>query len=86
MLRGNRGRGVRGAEGQLKLIEGLMDGVSRARLDSALTVPLPTSLNMLWLVEHATVRANKVPAPSLDAPLPKKRAAWLSDRVRRVRA
>ena len=86
MLRGNQGRGVRGAEGQLKLIEGLMDGVSRARLDPAQTVPLPTSLNMLWLVEHATVRANKPPAPVLDVPLPKKRAASLTDPVRRFRA
>jgi len=86
ILRINQGRGVRGAEGELKLIEGLLDGVSRARLDPAQAMPLPSSLNMLWLVEHATVRANKPPAPALDVPLPKKRAASLSDGVRRVRA
>jgi len=36
--------------------------------------------------EHATVRANKPPAPALEVPLPKKRAASLSDRLRPVRA
>jgi hypothetical protein len=85
-LRFAQGRGVRGAEGELKLIEGLLDGVARARLDPAQAGPLPQSLNMLWLVEHTTVRASKPPAPALDAPLPKKRAASLSDLVRRVRA
>jgi hypothetical protein len=39
---------------------------------------------MLWLVEHATVRANKPPTPVLDQPLPKKRAVALSDRVRPI--
>jgi len=85
-LRTGKVRGVRGTDGEVKLIEGLLDAVSRARLDPAQAGPLPPSLNMLWLVEHTTVRASKAKAPVLDAPLPKKRAASLSDGVRRVRA
>jgi hypothetical protein len=70
----------------LKLIEGLMDAVARARLDPVLAGRLLPSLNMLWLVERTTVRASKPRPPALDAPLLKKRAASLSDGVRRVRA
>ena len=86
VLRKKQGRGVRGADGQLKLIEGLLDVVSRGHLDAAQTAPVPTSLHMLWLVERATVRANKPPAPPLDVPLPKKRAASRPDHLRGVRA
>jgi hypothetical protein len=73
---------------QVELIEGLMAAVSRARLDRTGTLRLPLSANnMLWLVEHATVRANKQQPPPLDVPLPpKKRAAALTDHVRLVRA
>ena len=57
-----------------ELVEGLLDAVSRARLEPAAPQSLPTSVTMLWLVEHATVRASK--QPPLDVPLPpKKRAA-----------
>lgn len=70
---------------QAELIDGLLDVVSRARLDPAQATELPAATNMLWLVEHATVRANKQPA--LDVPLPpKKRAAVLVGPLRSVRA
>jgi hypothetical protein len=85
-LRIDQSRGVRGAGGELKLIEGLLDSVARARLDPAQAGRLPPSLNMLWLVERTTVRASKPRAAALDATLPKKRAASLPDGVRRVRA
>jgi hypothetical protein len=74
------------AVSQVELIEGLLDDVARARLDSTPSTELPDVTNMLWLVEHATVRANKQP-PALDVPLPpKKRADALTASVRLVRA
>jgi hypothetical protein len=72
------------AADQVQLIEDLLEAVSRARLDPSMAMPLPSSNNMLWLVEHATVRASKPPA--LDVPLPKKRAASLTGLDRLVRA
>jgi hypothetical protein len=72
------------ALGQVELIEGLLDVVSRSRLDVDATLAGPITVNVLRLVEHATVRATK---PPLDVPLPpKKRAASLADRIRTVRA
>ena len=69
--------------GQAKLVEGLLDVVSRSRLDPPQPLRAPVGAHMLWLVEHATVRANKQPV--LDVPLPpKKRAASLSDRAAAV--
>lgn len=65
--------GRRRATDQVKLIEGLLEVVSRARLDSPAVSQAPAASNMLWLVERATVRANK-PTVALDVPLPKKRA------------
>lgn len=64
--------GHRRTADQVKLIEGLLDVVSRARLDYAPASQAPAS-NMLWLQERATVRASK-PAP-LDVPLPPKKRA-----------
>jgi hypothetical protein len=73
------------AADQVQVIEDLLEAVSRARLDPLFSMPLPSSNNMLWLVEHATVRATKQPA--LDVPLPpKKRAASLSSQIGLVRA
>jgi hypothetical protein len=62
---------------QVQVIEALLEVVSRSRLDQSTSMRLPLSANnMLWLVEHATVRATKQPA--LDVQLPaKKRAASL---------
>jgi hypothetical protein len=74
------------AGSQVELIDGLLEVVSRSRLDPAQAIQLPAAANVLWLVEHATVRANKQPA-ALDVPLPpKKRAAALKERGRLVRA
>ena len=77
--------GRHAAAGQVKLVEGLLDVVSRARLDP---VPLQRGrigADTLWLVEHATVHASKQPA--LDVPLPpKKRAASLGERLGLIRA
>jgi hypothetical protein len=76
----------RAAVGQVELIEGLLDAVSRSRLDAAQGLGAPEPSNMLWMVEHATVRANKAPV-ALDVPLPpKKRAAAINSRVRIARA
>lgn len=72
------------AVGQLQLIEGLLDVVSRSRLDFEPSLTGPITVNVPRLVEHATVRANK--QPPLDVPLPpKKRAASISNRTRSVR-
>jgi hypothetical protein len=73
------------ATGQVKLIEGLLDAVTRSRLESGQAQPVPLSMNnLLWLVERQTVRAAK-PVP-LDVPLPpKKRAASLADPLRITR-
>jgi hypothetical protein len=76
----------RAAVGQVELIEGLLDAVSRSRLDAGQALGAPEPSNMLWLVQHATVRANKAPV-ALDVPLPpKKRAAAINSRVRTARA
>lgn len=57
-----------------KLIEGLLEVVSRSRLETTPTLRVPDLSGMMMLVEHATVRATSKPA--LDLPLPpKKRAA-----------
>jgi hypothetical protein len=77
VLRAGGLRGRRSALGQVELIDGLCDALSRSRLDSAAAPGGAATPNMLRLVEHATVRANKQPPP-LDVPLPpKKRAANL---------
>ena len=76
----------RAAPGQVKLIEGLLDAVTRSRLESGQAQPVSLSMNnMLWLVERQTVRAAK--AAPIDVPLPpKKRAASLADPLRVTRA
>jgi hypothetical protein len=69
-----RSRPHRAATGQADVIEALLDALSRSRFDGQ-AMRLPASASMLWLVEHATVRASKAPA-ALDLQLPpaKKRA------------
>jgi hypothetical protein len=62
------------SDGQAQMIEGLLDSVSRSRLVGVPAVRVPVAVNMLWMVEHATVRAGK--QPPLAGPLaPKKRVA-----------
>ena len=67
---------------EVRVIEDLLEAVSRARLDRLTPTEMPSSSNnMIWLVEHATVRATKAPA-AIDVQLPpKKRAASLVTRV-----
>ena len=66
--------GRRASNGQAQVIEGLLDSVSRSRLEGVSTAGTSVAVNMLWMVEHATVRAAK--RPPLSEPLaPKKRAA-----------
>ena len=69
-----RNRNRHTAVSQAKLIEGLLDAVSRARFDATQALLMPDLTGVVWFVEHATVRASNKPA--LDLPLPpKKRAA-----------
>jgi len=65
--------GRRASAGQAKAIEMLLDEVSRARFEATPVPHVPVSASMLWLVEHATVRASKQPPPLEPLP-PKKRA------------
>ena len=78
-LSGQHPRGRRTEPGQAKMIEGLLDVVSRARLDTGQAPQTPASSSgMIWLVARETVRATK-PVPPIDVPLPaKKRAASLT--------
>jgi Putative zinc-finger len=87
-LTGAHRRGGRTAPGQVKLIEGLLDAVSRSRLDAGQppqTAPAASSMT-IWLLARETVRATKPVAP-LDVPLPpKKRAASLTSALHITRA
>jgi len=55
------------------VIDAMLDALSRSRMDGR-APRIPSSANMIWLVEHATVRANKQPALDLQLPPNKKRA------------
>jgi Putative zinc-finger len=75
MLRANGARsGARGAE-QTRVVENLMDAISRARFEPAQKAGLPVAVNMVWLVAHTTVRGNKHHALQPAAPAVKKPAA-----------
>ena len=81
----SRAHSRRVAAGQMEMIDGLLESVSRARLESGQPAPAPAAASMLWLVARETVRATK-PAP-LDVQLPaKKRAASLGEAPRTTRA
>jgi Putative zinc-finger len=70
-LRSHRFR--RGAETQIETIEGLMDSVYRARVETQ-NPQLAVTGNMLRVIEHATVRANANKPLDLQLPPAKKRA------------
>ena len=56
-----------------EVIDAMLDALSRSRMDGQLP-QTAQSANMIWLVEHATVRASKQPALDLQLPPAKKRA------------
>ena len=66
--------GRRNGLGQAQTIEALLDAVSRSRLEPALPIGTPVVASMVWLVEHATVRANLNKPLPLEPIVPKKRA------------
>jgi hypothetical protein len=77
MLRGNFLRsGARGAQ-QERDAENLMGAISRARFEPAQKAGLPVAVNVVWLVAHTTVRANKHHVLEPGVPAIKKRAASL---------
>jgi ActR/RegA family two-component response regulator len=79
--------GRHNAVGQAKAIEALLDAVTRLRLEGALPIGAPVPGSILWLVEHATVRASAVKPPlEAVAPALKKRADTFSAASRVVRA
>jgi hypothetical protein len=86
-LNGTHRRGRQTAPGQVKLIEGLLDVVSRSRLESGQAPQAqPANSGMtIWLLARETVRATK-PVPSIDVPLPPKKRAALSSALRTTRA
>jgi hypothetical protein len=67
--------GRRASSGQAQMIEGLLDSVSRSRLEGGPVARAPVAVNLFWMVEHATVRAAKEP-PLAEPLAPKKRAAF----------
>jgi len=78
-----RSRNRHATVSQLKLIEGLLDAVSRALFDATQALLMPDLNGVVWFVEHATVRASSKPA--LDLPLPpKKRAAAAGSHTNRL--
>jgi Putative zinc-finger len=81
LLRGGRHAA---ASADAKLIEGLLEVVSRSRLEKPQNPPLSDLARMVWWVEHATVRAT--PKPPEDLPLPKKRADTATSPTRGARA
>jgi hypothetical protein len=84
MLRAGR----RAAPLEARAIEALLDAVTRLRLESTLPVGVAVPGSVLWLVEHATVRAQVV-KPPLDPGVPpplKKRADSQIANARTARA
>ena len=77
LLRGGR-HAAAAAAADATLVEGLLDVVSRARLEQAPAPPLSDLGRMVWWVEHATVRATTKPPE--DLPLPSKKRADMTSR------
>jgi len=77
MLRSNGARSRAGGAKQERVVENLMDAISRARFEPAQRAGLPVAVNMVWLVANTTVRANKHHVLDPVVPAIKKRAASL---------
>jgi hypothetical protein len=75
-------RGRHPATADAKLIEGLLEVVSRSRLESVPVLRVPDLAGMMMLVEHATVRAT--PSKPADLPLPPKKRAETATRIART--
>lgn len=62
---------------EARVVENLMDTISRARFEPAQREGLPVAVNMVWLVAHTTVRASKHHSlePVVAVPVVKKRVA-----------
>jgi hypothetical protein len=70
-----RSEGGRAGVDDARVVENLMDAISRARFEPAQREGLPVAVNMVWLVAHTTVRATQA---GLDLrAIPKKRQARL---------
>jgi Putative zinc-finger len=66
--------------GEAGRIEGVMDAVSQARFEPAVSDAGPVAVNMVWLVANTTVRPIETPAPEPETekpadPLPEKKIA-----------
>jgi hypothetical protein len=71
------------------MIEAMLDSVNRLRLESMLPAGAAVPANVVWLVEHATVRATIIKPPPLERlvrPPLKKRADLENGPVRTVYA
>jgi hypothetical protein len=77
MLRASGARSRAGGARQERVVENLMDAISRARFEPAQRAGLPVAVNMVWLVANTTVRANKHHVLEPVVPAIKKRAASL---------
>jgi hypothetical protein len=75
-------RGRKPAVADAKMIEGLLEVVSRSRLESVPVLRVPDLAGMMMLVEHATVRAT--PTKPADLPLPPKKRAETTTRISRT--
>jgi len=77
MLRANGARSRAGGANQERVVENLMDAISRARFEPAQKAGLPVAVNMVWLVANTTVRGSKHQVLERVVPAIKKRAASL---------
>jgi hypothetical protein len=58
---------------EARAVEVMLGAMSQARFEPARVAGLPIAVNMVWLVEHTTVRADKLPLARPATPAPKKR-------------
>jgi hypothetical protein len=72
-----RSDGGRAGVDEARVVGNLMDAISRARFEPAQREGLPVAVNMVWLVAHTTVRANKTHSlePVVAVPVVKRRVA-----------
>jgi Putative zinc-finger len=81
-----RARSHKSASDDAKLIEGLLDAVSRARLEGAPADGLSSASSILGLVTRTTVRATAGATRTLDLVLPAAKKRVATERTWRARA